>query len=373
MLLVSLVLSAILLALVCLESWRTRDSLFPVVVGCALVGLCSVLCGMMFLPPVLLQCVLLIGAAVVSRLWRRWRFVPLAFGATLLAYIIPGAFAYHHDSRLLAKYPYVSLEDRLPTKGPAPAGPLPQAAVKRLDHLESAIEEPRDWFGRRREGSLRELHEDAVQAFADQSGFGVARMPRLSEWAMEAGLRKEPPLPQPGPRLPPASLTASLTGQPTPAERKELERELSDSHASGVVDFVHPDGFGYFKDRQHVAGFQSHQFSQAPSPGRLRLQTLDLVGLLLHDEPVVYISDHLPRMDELREAPTRPLDDFETAGLAVLRRGEDLFVQAGTEGARALGAVRSTRQCLSCHGGQRGDLLGAFSYTFTRPGPQGRP
>jgi hypothetical protein len=33
-----------------------------------------------------------------------------------------------------------------------------------------------------------------------------------------------------------------------------------------------------------------------------------------------------------------------------------------------LGAIRSTRQCLSCHGGNRGDLLGAFSYVFTRPG-----
>ncbi len=29
-----------------------------------------------------------------------------------------------------------------------------------------------------------------------------------------------------------------------------------------------------------------------------------------------------------------------------------------------LGAVRSAKQCVKCHGGSRGDLLGAFSYTL---------
>ena len=29
-----------------------------------------------------------------------------------------------------------------------------------------------------------------------------------------------------------------------------------------------------------------------------------------------------------------------------------------------LGAIRSAKQCVQCHGGQRGDLLGAFSYTL---------
>jgi mono/diheme cytochrome c family protein len=34
-----------------------------------------------------------------------------------------------------------------------------------------------------------------------------------------------------------------------------------------------------------------------------------------------------------------------------------------------LGAVRSTRQCVACHGGDRGDLLGAFSYALVSDGP----
>jgi hypothetical protein len=87
---------------------------------------------------------------------------------------------------------------------------------------------------------------------------------------------------------------------------------------------------------------------------------------LLHDEPLAYVSDNLPRMDELRKAPTRKLDEFEAAGLAALRRGEDLFVRGTADHLRVLGAVRNAKQCVDCHGGQRGDLLGAFSYTFAR-------
>jgi hypothetical protein len=71
-------------------------------------------------------------------------------------------------------------------------------------------------------------------------------------------------------------------------------------------------------------------------------------------------------MDELREAPTRPLDDFEAAGLVELRRGEDLLLSDVADGRRVLGSIRSTNQCLGCHGGERGQLLGAFSYTLVR-------
>jgi len=126
-------------------------------------------------------------------------------------------------------------------------------------------------------------------------------------------------------------------------------RASNDTHQAGIVDFANPGGFGLVKDRQHVAGFQGHQFSKVPRSA---------------DSWVVYISDHLPSMDELRAAPRRPLDDFETLGLAALRNGDDLFMRQNNEGRRLLGAIRNARRCLECHGGERGDLLGAFSYTF---------
>jgi hypothetical protein len=51
------------------------------------------------------------------------------------------------------------------------------------------------------------------------------------------------------------------------------------------------------------------------------------------------------------------------SGLKDLQDGEDLFVRDTTkQGRRMLGAIRSVDACLKCHGGQRGELLGAFSY-----------
>jgi len=33
-----------------------------------------------------------------------------------------------------------------------------------------------------------------------------------------------------------------------------------------------------------------------------------------------------------------------------------------------LGATYGAKQCVACHGGERGDLLGVFSYTLQRGG-----
>ena len=84
---------------------------------------------------------------------------------------------------------------------------------------------------------------------------------------------------------------------------------------------------------------------------------LELVSLLLHDRPVVYVSESLPRMDKLRGAPTRPLDSFEAAALEKLRGGEYLLVADAPDGARMLGAIRSVKECTSCHGGKRGEEI----------------
>ena len=69
-------------------------------------------------------------------------------------------------------------------------------------------------------------------------------------------------------------------------------------------------------------------------------------------------------MTNVRRIPTRPLDEFESKGLVTLQRGGMLAVGSVKGEARMLGALRSARQCVECHGGQRGDLLGAFSYTL---------
>jgi hypothetical protein len=138
-------------------------------------------------------------------------------------------------------------------------------------------------------------------------------------------------------------------------------------HEASLDGFLWPRTFGYVKDRRHVAGFIAHQFTHVPDRWNdPKLQTLDLIGLLLHDEPVAYVSADLPNMDELRQAPTRPLNRIEAVGLASLQQGEDFFIQQKGDTTWMIGSIRSTKQCIACHGGQRGDLLGAFSYTLAR-------
>jgi hypothetical protein len=176
--------------------------------------------------------------------------------------------------------------------------------------------------------------------------------------AVRAQLQDRPPVPQPGigPDRSPPDQWDPVSGS-----------HFDSLHEASVLDFVNPAGFGLVQDRTRVLGYQKHGFSKVPDPADTwTVGTIDLIGLLLHPEPVAYVSANLPRMDELRDAPTRPLDPFEVEGLERLRGGKDLFVRGSDRQARMLGAVRATKQCLACHGGDRGDLLGAFSYTLRR-------
>jgi hypothetical protein len=137
-----------------------------------------------------------------------------------------------------------------------------------------------------------------------------------------------------------------------------------------VADFSYLSGGGYTKDRRHVAGFRPHAFSQVPKADeRWSVETVDLVSLLCHTEPVAYVSVTLPRMEELRDASTRALDAFESSSLTKLQAGDFLVVGEGKGQLRLFGAIRAGRQCVACHGCERGDLLGAFSYILKRTTP----
>jgi hypothetical protein len=137
-------------------------------------------------------------------------------------------------------------------------------------------------------------------------------------------------------------------------------------HLDSVINFANAGGYGLFFSRQKVAGFQSHRFNMVPHATEWKVRTIELVGLLMHDDPVVYVSNDLPRMEKKGKVPTRGLNVFESAGLKRLQEGDDLYVREAEGAIRMVGAVRSVEQCLKCHGGQRGDLLGAFSYRLQR-------
>jgi hypothetical protein len=146
------------------------------------------------------------------------------------------------------------------------------------------------------------------------------------------------------------------------------EKTLAELHESDLVDFLDPRRFGYIQDRDHVAGFLPHRFSnelklkEGQKNQRWHVQRLELVSLLAHEAPVAYVSDNLPRMDELTDAPTRPLNSFEQTALKELQEGEDLRIGYGAEEIRMLGSIRALNQCVVCHHSKRGELLGAFSY-----------
>ena len=97
-----------------------------------------------------------------------------------------------------------------------------------------------------------------------------------------------------------------------------------------------------------------------------QIRRLELVSLLKHAEPAVYLSEHLPRMDELKKARTRPLGKFEAQALQSLQEGEDLVAEASTNRIVLMGSLRASKQCLKCHEQQLGTLLGAFSYELQR-------
>ena len=82
-----------------------------------------------------------------------------------------------------------------------------------------------------------------------------------------------------------------------------------------------------------------------PEPSDVQLarnwevKSLDLVGLLMHDRPVVYVSEKL-EMSKLKAAPTRKLDSFEVSALAQLQAGKELFAQPGGNGPAARSSPR---------------------------------
>jgi hypothetical protein len=365
---VSLVLSMIVLLVANYFACRPgRPVAGLLVCGLVFIGLPMYL-GIFF-PPVVIQ-FFLMCAALLS--WRtgssnRRSFLVLSLSATAAAYGVAVCLSLPEElefAHLRERFPYESMEERLPMPhSPNKEKRLPPDADVRLARLENSVQKSQGTYNLMQPAFLlRRLHEEKVELFVNSPGFGVARIfGRPSESGITRKLRPNAPVPQPASPAYPSGSGADPSPSPRVSESEGLHR----MHEEAIVDFACPAGFGYVKDRRHVAGYQAHQFSGVPRrEERWEVRRLELVGLLLHNEPVVYVSENLPRMDELRGAPTRPLDGFEATALEKLRSGKDLLVAEAPSGVRMLGAIRSVKQCGTCHGSKRGTLLGAFSYTL---------
>ena len=243
----------------------------------------------------------------------------------------------------------------MPVPQPANAdSPLCEEAKDHLSSFEGIVQTD-NWRTR----NLRYLHEETVQQFVKSPGFGVMREIR---GPTESGLK-----PSPRDASPPQTIGTPIEVDRAESASAAYDASLFGLHQNSMLDFVNPTGFGFVRDRRHVAGFQSHAFSRFPETAkRWKVESIELIGLLVHPEPVVYKSSHLPAMDELRRSSTRALDEFETEAMTAIRRGDELVPGVRGDHFRMVGGIRSARQCVDCHGGQRGDLLGAFSYTLRR-------
>jgi hypothetical protein len=258
------------------------------------------------------------------------------------------------------KLAFVSLIERLP-KGKAitPAKALNAEAKKRWEILDGNLAANQD----ERAGLLKALHEKTRRFFVESPGAGFSRNIVIPPEHILL-YDYESDLPQPGePAGFPVSPGETLT-------RVNPDSELHLQHKSELNNFLYPGGFGYVKDRGNVAGFKSHRFRWKPgSSQRWSIQHVQLVGILTHEEPVVYLTDKLPSMEQVRQGKIRPLDFFEEVALPSLRDGEDLYIVSKDNTLRMLGALRATKTCQKCHDAEIGDLLGAFSYTL-RPAPK---
>ncbi len=207
--------------------------------------------------------------------------------------------------------------------------------------------------------NLEKLHTNSVNWFVRSPRFGVGRM-----LDGERGL----PLLKMG-DVPTLNMPLSELGIQNSQELHKAKpiadgTSFHELHKGSVLDFINPNGWGYFRDLRQVYAFKPHGLSQFPDTRQptWKVRRIELVSLLKGHEPGVYLSDHLPNMSELADAKTRPLDAFERESLAQLRDGEDLLQQpAGTQ-MRLFGAIRAGEKCLKCHEVQRGELLGAFTY-----------
>ncbi|HEY4262570.1 MAG TPA: hypothetical protein VGM98_20585 [Schlesneria sp.] len=317
-------------------------------------------------------------------------YVVVAVGSYIfiLGIVLPQLLEY---SRLRKEYPFVSLEQRLSQLNrysDVASSPIAAPISRLSDEVEHRLREAEaDERYTMRSGLLKKLHEFATDDFTLAQGFGQIRMimprreriqlPELMPIPFES-------CPERSPFLPDGSATdqGEAASIQVPLSFKTLEA----LHLDGFDDFSSRSRLGYIRDRNHVVGFVPHRFSQMPGTDRIRMSSwterpqpaipapreetridwaivmLELVGLLRHPAPVVYVADHLPELKELETYPTRDLSEFESNALERLRHAEDVVVDDQPNRIRMMGSLRATSGCIRCHEVSRGALLGALSY-----------
>lgn len=306
------------------------------------------------------------------------------------------------------QYGFQSLAGRLEYERRAKFETQPRLSVEAEKHLKQE-EDPDSRFtfaSGIRAYSLEMLHTMEREEFIKRSGFGVSRMPNPGAESIE--IEDDGPIPfatvappsaeemnQPPQPLPTAQATKADEPARSVLSWLPTREDAANLHDSNRRFFANYWSYGWVQSVDRVAGFDPHKIGYAPpmpidmapqplverdgrkvphehptaQSKRWKLARLELVSLLKHETPRVYLSDHLPRMEDLSSTKTRALDDFETPSLTKLLDGEELITAATPNRIVMLGAVRASNDCRQCHQVPRGTLLGAFSYELRRDPP----
>lgn len=327
-------------------------------------GMCVGLNSLVFLLHASLN---LIGSIVAKQMCLAPRkYVALLTFLGVAAYSVFMASKYIELQELYAlrkQYPETSLEDRLAFENHAQEAAANHSTVVlspdvevTLSAFESREEDEEEHW---REAMLARLHNEMYDHFISMQGFGPARMIGF-----------------PTPNADFIELKRASTQLPL-SIKKNLslfsENSKTDKLHNKVMNDIFKSGsFGHVVGSKRAVGFEPHgptNLEQEIGASQndntdLQLTRLELVSLLRHEEPRVYVAETIPLMNELDSFPHRELNDFETQALSQLVSERDTFMKETSDGAVMLGAVRAADECLQCHTGPRGRLLGAFTYQF---------
>ncbi len=239
----------------------------------------------------------------------------------------------------------VQIEEK-PTFPTIKAGPLPVKNAAEPSADEIHVKAPPTGKKHSKQDELlvllaQRLHADAHKKFISRPGMGMRRMeptlqivPRewkIPEWTSEEITKEQPP--------------------------QQGLKDLSLIHRLNLNQFSASNG--------PVTKGATPEKADHTKEQTWEIHSLDLVGLVMHDTPKVYVSKRLPDMKNLNKAPIREMDVFEAEGLEELINGKDLYVRTKAETVRVLGPIRASQACLKCHADAKdGEMLGAFSYTL---------
>lgn len=284
------------------------------------------------------------------------------------------------------EYAYRSLSDRLAYERRLHNAPPPRLSKVSEEALAKydEYEKRQNWSPRAR--SLQLLHSESVAQFISRNdSFGYSRMIPYGPAYIEQRRPRYSPKLYPAADLPDEEYAVGLKpaagAAPAAPEERMVEPgtpiqivEALQLHRDSRDAFLDPDDFGYIENIDRVAGFTSHSFNWQPDKNinlspTWKTVRLELLSWLKAAKQRVYVSESLPKMDELAAAQTRDLNRFEAAALDQLIAGEELQTASTPNRIVMLGALRASNGCLQCHNVPHGTLLGAFSYELRHDPP----